>query len=133
MASTAQTALTQSQWSVSAVAVSRGEGKPFLWFLSDQKFSPILLVWGHCVRIIKTDNEDLLSFVLKYGSIVLNRDPILIVSASQLDGYMEYFLEASSRLQLGSRKDCTILPAPFILLGGQCRTDEPANRCQCLH
>jgi hypothetical protein len=47
---------------------------------------------------------------------------VLISSAEQLAweglaGYVRSYLETAKQLKLGSRRDCTVLPAPFVLLG----------------
>jgi hypothetical protein len=81
----------------------------------------------NCVKIIRSEGEDLLqmtsNFLLKYGSAIGNNDVILIGSANQLlkeglTGYVSSILDTMDRLCVGPRFGCTILPAPFILLGG---------------
>jgi hypothetical protein len=59
----------------------------------------------------------------EHNSAIVNGDIVLIGSASQLAreglvGYVDSLLEAANRVRLNSRRECVVLPAPFILLGG---------------
>jgi hypothetical protein len=102
--------------------------KGLVWVFSDQNFSPILpAIDRNCVKIIRSEGEDLLqmtsNFLLKYGSAIVDNDVILIGSANQLlkeglTGYIGSILDTMDRVCVGPRFGCTILPAPFILLGG---------------
>jgi hypothetical protein len=100
-----------------------------VWVFTDQNFSPILPANGDgkCLKIIRTENGDMLSmvsgFLVKYGNAIISKDLILIGSASQLmreglQGYVGSFLDTVDRLSMGSRMGCSVLPAPFIFLGG---------------
>jgi hypothetical protein len=100
---------------------------------SDQNFSPSWPKEGDapCMKIIRMEDGDLLTcvskFLCKYGSMILETDLVLLNSASQLAreglaGYVDSYLAAQNRIRLGPRKECTVLPAPFILLTG---SDDP--------
>jgi hypothetical protein len=76
---------------------------------------------------MRMENGDLSAiaskFLARYGNFVGKDDLFLIASASQLGregvmGYVDSFLETQDILMLGSQKNCRVLPAPFILLGG---------------
>jgi hypothetical protein len=100
-----------------------------VWVFSDQNFPPIIPAGedATCLKIIRTEGEDLLQsiskFLVKYGHAIGNKDVVLVGSANQLlreglEGYVASVLDAIDRLSVGSRKNCTVLPAPVILLEG---------------
>jgi hypothetical protein len=81
-----------------------------------------------CVRVIRIENGDLNALVAhllsKFGNYVRGGDLILIFAASQLGreglvGYVESFIESQNKIMLGKRKDCCVLPGPFIFGGGR--------------
>jgi hypothetical protein len=108
---------------------NRGRGK-LVWVFSDQNFSPILPSRDSamkCIKIIRSEGGDLMTlvsnFLMKYGSAIKGGDVVLIGSANQLlreglEGYVGSLLDTMDRVSVGSRNGCTVLPAPFILLGG---------------
>jgi hypothetical protein len=106
-----------------------GDREKMVWVFTDQNFPPVLPSSGSgsCLRIIRYENGDMgtnvSSFLAKYADLIRNKDVMLISSAEQLAreglaGYVRSYLETAKQLRLGSRKDCTVLPAPFVLLGG---------------
>jgi hypothetical protein len=79
------------------------------------------------LKIIRVENGSLQTVVGKFlgahGNAIGGKDVVLIGSASQLlregvAGYIESYLETADRIAAGPRKDCLVLPAPMILLGG---------------
>jgi hypothetical protein len=113
---------------------NRAGGEKLVWVFTDQNFSPILpnVGDGQCMKIVRFENGNLLtmvsSFLVKHSTVVVNGDIVLVGSASQLAreglvGYVNSLLETTNRVRLGSRRECVVLPGPFILLGG-C-TDPP--------
>jgi hypothetical protein len=79
------------------------------------------------LKIIRTEGEDLLQsrskFIVKYGHAIGSKDVVLVGSANQLlreglEGYVASVLDAIDRLSVGPRKNCMVLPVPFILLEG---------------
>jgi hypothetical protein len=64
-------------------------------------------------------------FLSKFGSAIKNKDIVLIGSATHLlregvVGYVDSLLESIAKIVAGPRGECTVLPAPFVLVGG-CR------------
>jgi hypothetical protein len=109
--------------------VKGGKNGARIWVITDQNFSPCLPNSNGmgCMKIVRIEYGCLphmvSKFLLKNSQGVGGRDMILLGSATQLlregvAGYVESFLDAEDRLAAGSRKDCLILPAPFVLLGG---------------
>jgi hypothetical protein len=68
-------------------------------------------------------NANISKFLNKYGWAIRYNDVVLVGSANQLAreglaGYVRLLLEATKLLRLCGRKDVSVLPAPFVLLGG---------------
>jgi hypothetical protein len=72
------------------------------------------------------ENGDMMNYVSKFlskfGSAIKNRDVVLVASANQLVreglvGYVKSFLDVAELIRLGNRRECCVLPAPFLLLG----------------
>jgi hypothetical protein len=105
-----------------------GGGRRLVWVFSDQNFPPLLPSGSAdpCLKIIRMENGDIgtniRAFLAKHGSAIKSGDLVLISSANQLAreelaGYVRTLLDASNLLRTGGR-GCTVLPAPFVLLGG---------------
>jgi hypothetical protein len=62
-------------------------------------------------------------FLAKFGNNITGQDTLLILSLTQLgregfSGYVRSFQDTAKLLKLGSRRELSILPAPFVMLGG---------------
>jgi hypothetical protein len=100
-----------------------------IWVFADQNFPSCLPNpdGKQCVKIVRLENGDLQTlvsrFLAKHGNAIGKNDVILLASATQLlregvAGYIDSILETMDRIKNGIRKNCLVLPAPFVLLGG---------------